>query len=123
MFTYSHANTPLGQSERAYHFSYFIKENGSTPTGLIWDTNMATISLFWVACIAIVSVRFPGKERGTEVKDRAKNKASKRAGRWWGLKERKHSPLPLRSFFGSRSIFRAAKTGNPAPRRSSVFLF
>ena len=24
MFTYSHANTPLGQSERAYHFSYFI---------------------------------------------------------------------------------------------------
>ena len=25
MFTYSHANTPLGQSERAYYFSYFIK--------------------------------------------------------------------------------------------------
>ena len=25
MFTYSHANTPLSQSERAYHFSYFIK--------------------------------------------------------------------------------------------------
>ena len=24
MFTNSHANTPLGQSERAYHFSYFI---------------------------------------------------------------------------------------------------
>ena len=24
MFTYSHANTPLGQSERAYHLSYFI---------------------------------------------------------------------------------------------------
>ena len=23
MFTYSHANTPLGQSERAYHLSYF----------------------------------------------------------------------------------------------------
>ena len=25
MFTYSHANTPLGQSERAYYLSYFIK--------------------------------------------------------------------------------------------------
>ena len=23
MFTYSHANTPLGQSERAYYLSYF----------------------------------------------------------------------------------------------------
>ena len=26
MFTYSHANTPLGQSERAYYLSYFIKD-------------------------------------------------------------------------------------------------
>ena len=25
MFTHSHANTPLGQSERAYYLSYFIK--------------------------------------------------------------------------------------------------
>ena len=25
MFTYSHANTPLGQSEREYYLSYFIK--------------------------------------------------------------------------------------------------
>ena len=25
MFTYSHANTPLGQSERLYYLSYFIK--------------------------------------------------------------------------------------------------
>ena len=25
MFTYSHANTTLGQSERAYYLSYFIK--------------------------------------------------------------------------------------------------
>ena len=24
MFTYSHANTPLGQSERAYYLSYFM---------------------------------------------------------------------------------------------------
>ena len=27
MFTYSHANTPLGQSERAYCLSYFIKDD------------------------------------------------------------------------------------------------
>ena len=27
MFTYSHANTPLGQSERAYYLSYFIITN------------------------------------------------------------------------------------------------
>ena len=27
MFTYSHANTPLGQSERAYYLSYFIMDN------------------------------------------------------------------------------------------------
>ena len=26
MFTYSHANTPLGQSERTYYLSYFINE-------------------------------------------------------------------------------------------------
>ena len=25
MFTYSHANTPLGQSEHVYYLSYFIK--------------------------------------------------------------------------------------------------
>ena len=29
MFTYSHANTPFGQSERAYIFSYFIKINSN----------------------------------------------------------------------------------------------
>ena len=25
----------------------FTKEKISTPTGLVWDSNMATISLFW----------------------------------------------------------------------------
>ena len=29
MFTYSHANTPLGQSERAYYLSYLINMYGS----------------------------------------------------------------------------------------------
>ena len=27
MFTYSHANTPRGQSERAYYLSYFINSD------------------------------------------------------------------------------------------------
>ena len=42
---------------------------------------------WWVACVASVSVRFRSKERGTGVKDRATNGASKRAGRGWGRKE------------------------------------
>ena len=29
MFTYSHATAPLGQSERAYYLSYFIKTASS----------------------------------------------------------------------------------------------
>ena len=37
-----------------------------------------------LACVASVSVRFRSKERGTRVKDRAKNGASERAGRGWG---------------------------------------
>ena len=57
------------------------------------------------------------KERGTRVKDRAKNGASKRAGRGWAIGL---DPLPLPSplfhFFGSRFISRAAKTENPVPR-------
>ena len=58
------------------------------------------------ACVASVSVRFRSKEQVTRVKDRAKNGASKRAGRE----------------VSSRSIFRAAKTENPVACRSSVFL-
>ena len=39
MFTYSHANTPPGQSERAYYHSYFIicyseRELRETPSTL-----------------------------------------------------------------------------------------
>ena len=54
-----------------------------------------------MACVASVSVRSRSKERGTRVKDRAKNDVSKRAGR---------------VFFGSCFISRAAKTENPVPR-------
>ena len=47
-----------------------------------------------IACVASVSVRFRSKERGTMVKDCAKNGVSKRAGR--GGEERKETlPLPL----------------------------
>ena len=38
---------------------------------------------YFVASAASVSVRFRSKERGTRVKDRAKNDASKRTGRGW----------------------------------------
>ena len=31
MFTYSHANTPLGQSEHAYYLTYFIRIDNSDP--------------------------------------------------------------------------------------------
>ena len=68
-----------------------------------WATEYHCLSLptilkgqAWPACIASVSVRFRSKERGTRVKDRAKNGASK--------------------FFGSCFISRAAKTENPVPR-------
>ena len=61
-----------------------------------------------------VSLKFRSKERGTRVKHRVKNGATNRAGR--GGEERKETafasfPSPP-SFFRSRSIFRAAKTGN-----------
>ena len=53
-------------------------------------------------------MRFRSKERGTIVKDRAKNGASKRPRRGWGRKEETF-PSPL-LFFGSRFISREAKT-------------
>ena len=61
-----------------------------------------------IACVASVSVRFRSKERGTIVKDCAKNGVSKRAGRGWGRKEGNASPPPSPlSFFGSCFISRA----------------
>ena len=66
------------------------------------DTNIQTGDLFCskivlkIACVASVSVRFRSKERGTRVKDRAKNGAVKERG--GGEKERK-IPLPLPLFY------------------------
>ena len=62
----------------------------------------------WLACVASVLERFGSKERGSRVKDRAKNGASKRS-----------SPSFI---FWLLSIFPTAKTENLVPRRSSVFL-
>ena len=41
VFTYSHANTPLGQSERAYYLSYFINKS----TGVSFHSS-ACLSLY-----------------------------------------------------------------------------
>ena len=61
--------------------------------------------------------RPPGLPRlsSLRVKDRAKNGASKRAGREWGRKKKEcflPLPLPTLSFLGSRFISRAVKTEN-----------
>ena len=50
-----------------------------------------------VACVASVYVRFRKKERGTRVKYRGKNGASKRAGR--GEEERKEKANSLNFYY------------------------
>ena len=37
MFTFSDANTPLGQSERAYYLSYFINVYGGVAVSVLAD--------------------------------------------------------------------------------------
>ena len=56
---------------------------------LYWSTSFAVFCVkIFLAYVASVSVRFyRSKERGTRVEDRAKNGASKRAGRGWVRKE------------------------------------
>ena len=46
MFTYSHANTPLGQSERAYYLSYLINMYVSIFTSARYMYK--TVFLVWV---------------------------------------------------------------------------
>ena len=48
---------------------------------------LGTLFTIILPCVASVSVQFRSKERGTRVKDRAKNGASKRAGRGWERKQ------------------------------------
>ena len=79
---------------------------GSTSPPGPWGSPLSSMS-------SSLSVRFRSKERGARVKDRAKNGASKRAGREWGRKKKEcFLPLPLLplSFFGSHFISRAVKT-------------
>ena len=59
----------------------------------------------YIACVTSVSVQLRCKERGTSVKNRVKNGASKRAGR--GGEER---------YLSARSISHTAKTENSVPR-------
>ena len=68
-------NTPLG-SRMFFHMNFlsgvlthvasshanlleekkvFTQEKSSTPTGLVWDTNMAAVSLFWCTNLAAVT--------------------------------------------------------------------
>ena len=62
-----------------------------------------------------------GKGWGTRVEDCVKNGASKRVGRGWERVPPSLPPPPL-SLFGTRSIFRMAKTENPVHRHCLVVL-
>ena len=50
MFTYSHANTPLGQSERAYYLSYFISYYNSRQQYAYYKLRQRLLQ-FTIACL------------------------------------------------------------------------
>ena len=70
MFTYSHANTPLGQSERAYYLSYFIKHNMAMAHVMLYNIahvmlcnmahamlyNMGRVVLCYITCVMLCYV-------------------------------------------------------------------
>ena len=72
------------------------------------------------ACVVSVSVRFRSKEQGTRVKDRAKNGASKRAGRGWRRKEGLLPSPPHPPSFSFWLSFHFLR-GQNRKSRSSVF--
>ena len=75
-----------------------------------------------LACVASVSVRFKSKERGTRVKDRAKNGASKRAGRGWALVSFLARPKPRILFLGLSLLRNQTETlATQATRAPSCF--
>ena len=57
MVTNSHATTPLGQSERAYYLSYFIKVKGSNKdmSGLL--KTVSSLGQNFFACLPATSGR------------------------------------------------------------------
>ena len=54
MFTYSHANTPLGQSERAHYLSYFINYSSNYPLSFSLGAQSFT---FIVRDFSMISVK------------------------------------------------------------------
>ena len=102
------------KSSRKFNVSLYLTQRILLPS---------TVGIWWVKAlkerkypVAIVSVRFRSKERGTRVKDRAKNDTSKRAETGWGGNPNPNLsfiplPLPPLTFFGSHFISSAAKTG------------
>ena len=74
-----------------------------------------------LACVASVSVRFRSKQRGTRVKDHAKNGVSERAGRGWGREETFPSPSPSPHFhFSLLFHFSRGQNREPVPLYSET---
>ena len=55
MFTYSHANTPLGQSERAYYLIYFIILH-TKPSNKLWITFWPFVYLLFTGSVVAIIV-------------------------------------------------------------------
>ena len=75
-------------------YIYILYGKISLASCVLYFGNFNNILKESLACVASVSARFRSKELGTRVGDRAKNGASKRAGRGRGRKEgnQKRSP-------------------------------
>ena len=56
VFTYSHANTPLGQSERTYYLSYFINNLYILLSMLLCRTYKLHILLYMLQYIIIINI-------------------------------------------------------------------
>ena len=54
MFTYSHANTPLGQSERAYYLSYFINTSTNNTGAFPSASVLMDISIY----VSLIRLRY-----------------------------------------------------------------
>ena len=66
MFTYSHANTPLGQSERMYYLSYFIKNAACLLTASV-KFYIANIYILTAVTVAIYTLPTTRKGCGNAI--------------------------------------------------------